>query len=193
MGWANWFKKKTASSSAGVGKEVPAEGPSMYILALDPHSGAGPYAVQARGSSILQLPAVTTNGRISFLLAGKVEDYNRILADVHNRVLGQPKGSVSYICVATCVASNFPDEIGLVYKVRSFSGPFPELEQIYLLLTNLRTLGDDNWIKTEKYLQSEPVRSWINGFIDGLKQRVNWTQSVGTALESHGDSSRRGG
>lgn len=167
----------------------------MHILALDPHSGAGPYAVTDRAEgTIRMLPAITTNGRISLLSAGGVEDYNKLLAAVRDRVLQRPKDSASYVCVAVSVSRL--DSLGeslLVFEVLSSPNPSPELEQIYLLLTNLRVKGDDNWTKTEKYLQSEPVRSWINRCIDIWKQGLNWTQLVESALESHGDFSRRGG
>jgi len=166
----------------------------MHLLALDPRSGAGPHAIRTTEeiteSTILSLPAVTTNGRISFLSAGKVEDYNKLVAAVRDEVLQRPRDSASYVCVAVSVSrlDSLSDRL-LLFKVLSSPKPSPELEQIYLLLTNLRVKGDDNWTKTEKYLQSEPVRSWINRFIDGLKQGLNWTQLVESA---HGDFSRRG-
>lgn len=184
MGWLDRFKKKDISSSVGASEERSAEWPSMHILALDPHTGAGPYAVHEENSSTSVLPAVTTNGRISFLYAGSTEYYERILQDVHNRVLNLPKDSASYICLGVSVTGKSPSESLLIYEVLGSPTPVPELGQIYLLLTNLRTVGDDNWIKTEKYLQSEPVRSWINGVIEIWKRGLNWTQLVQSALES---------
>jgi len=191
MGWSNWFKKKNVSPPTKTNKEASDQGPPMHLLALDPRSGAGPNAVRTTEeiteSTILSLPAVTTNGRISFLSAGKAEDYNRLVAEVQSRVSHLPKDSACYVCGAVSVMDPRISTRYLIFEVRSFSAPVPELEQIFLLLTNLRTVGDDNWIKTEKYLQSEPGRSWINRFIDGLKQRINWTQLVESALESHGE------
>lgn len=189
MDWSNWFEKKNVSPPTKTNKESSDKGPPMHLLALDPRSGAGPYAVRTTEeiteSTILYLPAVTTNGRISFLPAGGVEDYNKLLADVRDRVLQRPKDSAYYVCVAVSISRL--DSLGeslLVFEILSSPNFSPGLEQIYLLLTNLRTKGDDNWVKTEKYLQSEPVRSGINRCIDIWKQGLNWTQLVESALKS---------
>lgn len=162
----------------------------MHLLALEPRSGVGPHAVrtekQITESTELLLPAVTTNGRISFFSAGKLEDYDRIVAEVRNRISHLSKDSACYVCGALSIMDPRVSGRYFIFEVGSFSAPLPELEEIFLLLTNLGRKGDENWTRAENYLTSEPARSWINRFIEGFKKQINWDRLVENTLESQG-------
>lgn len=181
-----WFKKKASAPPVMVRKRVPTQEYTMHLLALDPRTGEGPYAVHAKGSSRYILPAITTNGHISFLLGGTDEEFNIIYVSIQNKVSEQPQNTVSYICTAVSASPpGLPYENVLICEVAGAPTQVPELEQIYQLLTNLRVIGDDCWNQTERYLQSEPIKSWITDYIETLKIQLNWNQYVQSALDSY--------
>lgn len=171
-----WFKRGTAKPTQSV-----AESPSMHILPLNPHTNL-PLGVCVRDTSSIALPAITTDGRLSLLPAGNEDDFRKFEKDVLVRVQKLPKECVAYMCVAVVIKD--PDRINpyLVYEVRGFTAPIPELEHAYHLLANLRKTGDTYWTDVEKFLSSEPARSWINAIIEFAKQDMNWMQYVEQAL-----------
>jgi tetratricopeptide (TPR) repeat protein len=168
--------------------DKPDEDFSTHLLALNPHDGSGPFAVRAVNSAEMSLPAVTTDGRISYLPGGSdLEGYNRLLADVRREVMQLSEDIVSYVCVAISFLKQdtFLGERVLIYKVVGFPKRIEQLELIYESLANLRVVGDADYIRTEKFLQSEPMKSWINPFLENLKKALDWSEEVRHTLDSH--------
>ncbi len=173
----NWFKNGPTEATQGTD-----ESPSMHILALNPHTKL-PFGLTAEGTSTVMLPAITTDGRLSFLLAGDEDDFYRIQQDVYDRIQKLPKECVAYICVAVVLRD--PDDkelIYLIYEVKGFTEPMLELGHLYYSLANLRVSGDEYWTGVEKFFSSDPARSWINSLIESIKQELNWTEYVDQAL-----------
>ncbi len=167
--------------------------PSMHILALDPTTKEV-FGFIPRGEDTVSVPAITTDGRISFLPAGDMEDFTKLQQAVSDRMTKQHPTLTSAANV-TVVAVNISPSLEesstyscFIFEVLGSTEPMPELEQIYYLLTGLREVGDKNWNKVKRFLSSEPRKSWINGVIEIWKQKLNWADYVDRALEYYQQS-----
>jgi hypothetical protein len=133
------------------------------------------------------IPAVTTDGRISFLPAG--EDFPALQRAVSERMKKQaPKftGAGQVVVVATVAGlETNPENPVFVFEVLTSPSPLPELVAIYGLLKGLRQVGDERWSKAQDYLGTDPRKSWINGVIDIWSQRLNWAEYVNRSLGIH--------
>lgn len=169
--------------------DKPDEDFSMHLLALNPHDGSGPFAVRAVNSAEMSLPAVTIDGRISYLPVGSdINSYQELLADVRFRLAQIPKETMCPICVGVCFSKPMTAFRGsvLIYDVVGVPKDMQErLSSIYESLINLRVVGDTEYVGTEKLFQSEPMKSWINQFLEDLKQKLNWSEYVKRTLDSY--------
>lgn len=198
MKWfGQYFKRKvTATSSYAQGSKDRDKEPSMHMLALDPLTKEL-FGFIPEGEDPVSVPAITTDGRISFLPAGNIEDFYKLRQAVADRMTKQHPDAPSAAHVAV-VAVNIGTDIDqpithsfFIFEVLSSSEPMPELEQIYYLLTGLRQVGDKHWAEVEKFFSSEPRKSWINSAIEIWKKKLNWAEYVDRALEYHRQSSRK--
>lgn len=174
-----WFKKGTSELRQGM-----AEGRSMHILPLNPQTNL-PFGVYVKDMSTVVLPAITTDGRISFLPVGSEEEFHRIQKGILNRIEERyPKERYPEVCTYVCVGvvlanpERMDDRAAFIFEVWGFTEPMPELEHLHYSLANVRQVGDEYWTGLEKFLANEPAKSWIDALIDFLKQKLNWVEYV---------------
>lgn len=184
-----WFNKGNVEPRQSV-----AEGHSMHVLPLNPQTNL-PLGVFVRDTSTVVLPAVTTDGRISFLPAGSVEDFRKIEKGILDRIEKRyPKeccpGVCTYVCVGLVSTNDDRVRAAFIFEVRGFTEPIPELGDLYYSLANVRQVGDEYWTGLEKSLANEPAKSWINALIASLKQELNWTEYVDQAPKPWQDCNR---
>jgi hypothetical protein len=168
-------------------KRLTGEDPSMHILALDLLTKEV-FGITPGGEDTVSIPAITTDGRISFLPAGSLEEFHKLQQAISDRMTQQHPEARNAACIAV-VAVNYvianlkkSPYSYFIFAVLGSTKPMPELEQIYQLLTGLRKVGDKHWIEVEKFLGSEPRKSWINDVIEIWKQKLNWADYVERAL-----------
>ncbi|MGQ9545970.1 MAG: tetratricopeptide repeat protein [Dehalococcoidia bacterium] len=178
----------------------PNEDFSMHLLALNPYDGSGPYGayvVREEDSMVLKLVAVTTDGRISHLTVGRCSGelkagrtleckaYQELQDNARRKVLQLPKDRVAYVCVAAAFRDVSSKESVLIQDVVGVSKDMQErLNDIYGSLLNSVAVGDSNYERAERFLQSEPIKSWINEFLKDLKQKLNWSGYVKQCLDN---------
>jgi len=148
---------------------------------------------KVNGNTDYFIPAITTDGRILLLDAGKTEDLERFQQAVSDRLsvrfASLPKGihdiSIGNFAVVG-VAFHFPDISDvrfIVFETLVFTQPLPELEQIYSLV-KAHTAGDGvTRLQIESYFAGGQPKNWINGVIDGWRQRLDWDNYVDTQVK----------
>jgi hypothetical protein len=192
----NWFgkliKKKEPEAVSHVLKELKAEGPSMHILTLDPLTKEVFGVTTAQGDTV-SIPAITTDGRISFLPAGSPEEFYKLQQAMNKRMAEQhptltDAANVAVVGVNIITKPEKAPHTYFIFEVLGSPEPMPELEQIYQLLTGLRTVGDKQWKEVEEFFSSEPRKSWINDVIEIWKQKLNWADYVERAMALHQQS-----
>jgi len=155
------------------------EGPLMHILALDQCTGhvvglASPH------SPVVMLPAITTDGRLSMLDGGSMNDFNRFQHAVIRKIKKLNKDYKSFVCVATCITSM--DKMGkagcLVWDIVGSFSQVSEMQTVHDLLAELRVSGDEYWTKVENFFSTEPQKSFINALITHLMKEINWSWYV---------------
>ena len=134
----------------------------------------------------VHVPAITTNGRISFLFIGNSDDFIRIQHEFRKRIEERyPKENYpdvcTYVCAAVVLVASDRESMGFIFEVWGFTEPMPELEQIYQLLVDVAANMDKGRTEIEEFLRSKPVKSWENALIEFLKQQLNWTEYVDLA------------
>jgi len=197
-----WFgrhfeKKKSPDLNSALRNEDMDESPSMHIIALDPTTKEV-VGVVARGhEDAVSVPAITTDGRISFLPAGNMEDFAKLQQAVSDRMTKQHPtltSATNVAVVAVNISPNLEESSTyscFIFEVLGSTEPMPELEHIYYLLTRLREVGDKHWNEVKDFLSSEPRKSWINNVIEIWKQKLNWAEYVNRALEYYQQSSQK--
>lgn len=197
MSWfGKYFKKKPPVTLRYTPKEDIDDYPSMHILCLDPLTKEV-FGVAPRGEDNVSIPAITTDGRISFLPAGSIEDLYKLQQAVSDRMTKQHPtltGAANVAVVAVNISPGLEESLTsscFIFEVVGSTEPMPELEQIYQLLIGLRKVGDKHWIEVEKFFSTEPRKSWINGVVEIWKQKSNWGEYVDQALEYYRQSSRK--
>jgi hypothetical protein len=162
---------------------------SMHLLSVDSKERVilGAFSIVSKTMRGVNLPAITTGGRISFLPIGSEEDLPRLQYKFRERIEGRyPKKKYTNICIYVCAAlvltmlSNGKSP-GFIFEVWGFTEPMPELEQIYYLLGQIGQNMDKNRSKVETYLGSEPIKSWVNELISFLKEEMKWNEYVSRA------------
>ena len=148
------------------------------------------------------IPTITTDGRISFLPGGKADDLGKLQQAVSARfasVKGQffPKdihdisvGNFAVVGVALHLP-NTPDMKYIIFETLVFPKPLPELAQIYALL-KAYTAGDaETRTQIESFFAQEQPKNWINGVIEGWKQRLDWEKYVDNGIEKWERNNKR--
>jgi hypothetical protein len=167
---------------------------SMHLLSVDSKAKVilGAFAIDEISDTVsetimpgIHLPAITTNGRVSFLPIGTEEDFVRIQRQFRERIKERyPKERwpdvCTYVCAAVVLAGG-AESIGVIFEVWGFTEPMPELEQIYSLLADVGAKMERDRTEVENFLSSKPIKSWVNALIEFLKQQTNWTEYVDKA------------
>jgi hypothetical protein len=200
----NWFRNSKPNKPPTQSKADY----NMHILALDGSSvnafvskGNSPpvnvYSCHLEGvvteNTEFIIPALTTDGRISFLSAGKNNDLRKLQQLVSAR-FAPMVGQLSSMGVSGISIGNFtvvgvafhlpdvPDMSYLVFRTLVFPKPLPELEQIYSLL-KAYSVGEENTrIQIQSYFRTDLQKKWINDVIAVWKQKMNWTDIVDTEI-----------
>ena len=178
------YQQQQIEQSIGNEQEVP----SMHIIPLDPRTKL---PVVFEGENERTLPAITTDGRISFFPA-ETDLEQAILAKIEERY---PKARYHdlrrYVCAGIMLKSLRNDWAAFIFDVCGFWEPMPELEYLYHILYSLggKTVGGEYWSETEKHLSSEPVKTGINTIIDFLKKELRWQDYVERTMEELEQSS----
>jgi len=158
------------------------DGPSMHISPLN-HQTREPILYHADNK--LTLPAITTNGRLSWLPAP-----NNLATAVEAKILDRypPQhysGVQSYLICAVVFLGPDIKHITFIYEVWGFWEHMQELDSIYNLLFSLgnATVGDTYRNQCTQYLSNDPFKTWINTLIHFLKEQIHWTEYVDKTLE----------
>ena len=189
-----WFKnrfenKNDYDSDSMQSNEDIDSSPSMHIIALDPVTKEVVGVTTKGQDDTVSIPAITSDGRISFLPAGDMDQFNKLQQAVSDRMAQQHPTLTSAANVAVVAVNINPDlkesptYSCFIFDVLGSQEPMPELEQIYHLLIGLRKVGDKHWNEVSDYLSSEPRKSWINNVIEIWKQTIGWKEYVDRALE----------
>ena len=166
---------------------------SMHLLALNQQTKVV-LSVTPKDSHLISLPAITTDGRISFIPAGSDAQYNKFLLEVKKRILERdPEGELkSWVCAAVGITETIrPERHYLIFEVFGSQQHVPEIEHMYDCLASLRTVGDEHWINVAKMFSSDPAKSWVNKLIEGLKKDVNWSEYIDKALQNEHENPQR--
>lgn len=188
---------------------------NMHILALDdfnantttvPIDAAPPVNVYSfRETEVVNedtefiIPTITTDGRISFLSAGKANDLRKLWQGVSEK-FAQKMGQlfsegISDIHIGNFavvgVAFHLPDVSDMrfiVFETLVFTKPLPELERIYSSLKMYCEVGGTNRERSirsqiQSYFAQELQKKWINEVIKGWKQRLNWGKIVDAEIK----------
>jgi hypothetical protein len=164
---------------------------SMHLLAIDSKTKVilGAFEVVGErldGVPLVRVPAVTTNGRFSFLPLGARADFIRIQDAFRGRIEERyPKESCPDVCTYVCAAMVLVaglESVRFIFEVWGFTEPMPELEQIYRLLAGANPGQGKDRTEVERFLSSKPVKSYVNALIDFLKKEMNWARYVSQAV-----------
>jgi len=158
------------------------EGPSMHIIPLNPCTREPVlYHLENRPN----LPAITTNGRLSWLTGT-----DNCIQEIHSRIEErypnkQYSGVQTYVMCGVMVKQLDKDQVALVFEIWGFWEHFRELDDLYNTLYSLgeKKVGDAHWNQIIQYLANDPVKTWINTLIDFLKKELNWKDYVAQFLE----------
>lgn len=157
--------------------------PSMHIIPLDSHTKQ-PVIFYTEDKDTL--PAITTNGRISFFPfennLGKA-----ILDKIEERYPPKRYSEVKcYVCVAVMLQPPQGGQALFIFDVWGFWEPMLELDHLYHMLLSLggKTVGDEYWTALEKHLSSDPTKFWINDLIEFLKVELDWKNFIDSVIES---------
>jgi hypothetical protein len=73
-----------------------------------------------------------------------------------------------------------------IFEVWGFTEVFPELDDLFKNLKSLlgHRVGDDHWNAVNEYFTSLQISQWINELILFLKEQLNWSDYVKTAIVS---------
>lgn len=158
------------------------EGPSMHIAPLNPKTKE---PVLFYVGNTLTLPAVTTNGRLSYLIGTA-----NLVKEIHNRIKERyPKkqysGVQSYVMCAVMLKPLGEPSAALIFEIWGFWEQFRELDDLYNTLYSLGdvTVGDARYNQIIQYLANDPVKTWIDTLIAFLKKQLQWSDYVDRALK----------
>jgi hypothetical protein len=140
------------------------------------------------------VPTITVDGRITSLRIGKASDIDKLRHEVSlsltryiEQLYSNNTTNIStgnFAVVGTTF--HLPDEPKIhsaIFRTLSFSKPLPELEQIYSSLKSYCEVGGTAReqavrLQIESNYTTDLQKKWINDFITGWKQKLNWTELI---------------
>ena len=145
------------------------------------------------------IPTITTDGRITFLSAGKAADLLKIhqqVSEGFTPMIGQLSSrGISDISIGNFAVAgtafhlpDVPEIMCIVIRTLVFPKPVPELEQIYSLLkTYCEVSGtaeeQSTRTKIQSYFTGELQKKWINDVISGWKKELKWGKIIDTEIK----------
>jgi hypothetical protein len=194
MDWLNkMLHKSTNKEPTQILKQISDDGPSMHILCLNT-TNKELYGIVQEGQ--MSIPAVTTDGRISFLPVLNNKSFDELKQTVSNKINEHPDypSAANFAVVGVNITRNLDEEKVVSFfitEILSSVKPMLELEDIYNKILGLTVVGYPYWISVESYLSSEPRRSWINDIIQIWKQYLNWPQFIDNAIKNVVENNNR--
>jgi hypothetical protein len=159
----------------------PLEDPLMHIIPLNPRSKE-PVLLYIENK--LNIPAITTNGRLSYL-----NGTNNLIQAVHSRIKErypqtQFAGVQSYVMCAVTMYRTDINQAKLIFEIWGFWDHMKELDALYNAIDSLGNgkVGNSNYNQCIQYFANDPVKTWVNSLIDFLKEALNWKDYVHQSL-----------
>jgi len=156
--------------------------PSMHIIPLDPLSKE-PVLLYIENK--LNLPAITTDGRLSYLSSS-----DNLIPAIHDRIKERyPKnkyaGVQSYVMCGVLMYDSDNNERRFIFEIWGFWERIKELDELYRALYYLggTRAGDTYWNQCTQYLANDPIKTWVNTLIAFLKKELNWKDYVTQSLQ----------
>ena len=89
---------------------------------------------------------------------------------------------VTNVVVVGVVAGFDKAKMKLIWKMLVSEIPVPKLERVYGLVRDAK-LGVRKEEEVKKFLETEPMKSWINGMLNTWKKKFNWAEYVEKSLK----------
>lgn len=166
------------------------EWPPLHILSLDQHSKLVLGFKLRRGSTVV-LPAITTDGKLSMLVAGNTTQFRDLQRRVRGHIKSEYADCQTHVCffLSVLVRDNpkFNDPAALcVWNVSGSPLKLPEMDYFHDSLSRLKVFPDPYWDQLEQFFNNEPQKSWINNLITHLKRENDWANYVARTLSQLG-------
>jgi len=158
------------------------EDPSLHIIPLHPITRQPVFYYI---DNVLNIPAIATNGRISWLI-GTAELPGAVIDRIQYRYPQQQYINVqSYVMCGVMYRLLNKKEAVLIFEVWGFWEHLRELDELYNILHSLggEKVGDKQWNQVAQNLTTDPIKTWINTLIDFLKKELNWKDYVHQFLD----------
>ncbi len=177
-GQLNWGAQPQIQQSMQNQQEIP----SMHIVPLNPKTKE---PILYRVKNTLTLPAITTDGRLSYLIGT-----SNLVKEIHNRInerfpKKQYSGVQSYVMCAVMLRPPGEPKAALIFEICGFWEHVRELDDLYHTLYSIGDfrVGDAGYNQIVQYLANDPVKTWINTLIDFLRAELHWEDYVQKAFE----------
>jgi len=167
------------------------EWPPLHILALDQQSKLI-LGFKLKSGSLVVLPAITTDGKLSMLAAGYETHFRDLQERVRNHIKMVYADCQSHVCFCLSVlVEDNPKFNGLaVFHVWNVAGNLrrsPEMDYFHDSMSRVvKVVADPYWGELEQFFSSEPQRSWINNLVTDLKRGYDWSDYVARRLSEKG-------
>lgn len=152
------------------------------------------------------IPSFTIDGYIKLLpldieriqIGGNHKGYIiPLIRDIKSRIKQKYPGGIfsrnkpkQYCVAALCVSVD--GSMAFIFEVNGLETHRKELDVLYDKLKSLQgcQVGDNTWNAVHDYFATDPVRSWINRFVNELGSSLDWTNYVNQALSSLSNSAK---
>lgn len=161
------------------------EDPSMHIIPLNPITRQPVFYYM---ENVLNIPAIATNGRLSWLI-GTAELPKAIIERIQYRYPQQQYSNVqSYVMCGVMYRRFDKKEAVLIFEIWGFWEHLRELDELYNILNSLggKKVGDKYWNQVAQNLATDPIKTWTNTLIDFLKKELHWKDYVHRFLDELG-------
>jgi hypothetical protein len=200
----NWFRKLKSSKpvTLDTNKELPllrifnlikasVEETILLSQGISPINIAGFQTTKENKTATCIIPTLARDGHVSFVLAGTVDNYNKIQKSLsaqfinHINRLKLTHVDLARFCVFGFTLSFSQDPLNsiLVYETSVYPVPIPELTEIYDRLGSIK--GGLDTFELESYFSEETRKNWLNGFIENIEKSINWPEFVADSIKQY--------
>ncbi len=135
------------------------------------------------------IPTIARDGHVSLILAGTQDDFCKIQEDISTRFTKNfNELHLTDIYLANFLVIGFtlafaedPNKVFLVYETSISPVPIPELLDIYIHLKSVSDLNST--IELESYFADSLRKKWLNEFIIGLENTLDWPEFVAKSIK----------
>jgi hypothetical protein len=141
------------------------------------------------------IPSLTKDGRVSLVFGSETLDgFRAIQSDISARFakrLSEPQlwrqlsslGLTNFLVVGFTLAfPEAPNRMFLIYETLVSPVPIPELFEIYTRLKSATSsLSNTEVVELESYFGDDVRKKWLNEFITGLENLLDWPKFVADA------------